>query len=180
MFNLAFCSTIWWSETRLKDLFHFMWSCSTFSGRCSTNCGTVLQKVELFHKKWNCSTLCRSSWMLPHFMGSCSTFSVRCSTNCGTVPQKVELFHKKWNCSTKSGTVPKKWNSSTLCWSSWILPWVELWTLTHLHFRGLAGDSSRWRKLFPDFLARCSWAWATHNRTKVSLWPLVSINIFWY
>ena len=33
----------------------------------------------------------------------------RCSTNCGTVPLFVELFHKKWNCST-------------LCRSSWILP----------------------------------------------------------
>ena len=93
VFNLAFFSTICWSETRLQDLFHKRWNCSTKGG-------TVPQKVELFHKKWNCSTLCRSSRMLPHFMGSCSTFLGRCSTNCGTVPQKVKLFHKKWNCST--------------------------------------------------------------------------------
>ena len=48
VFNLAFFSTICWSETRLQDLFHKLWNCSTKGG-------TVPQKVELFHKKWNCS-----------------------------------------------------------------------------------------------------------------------------
>ena len=49
IFNLALCSTICGTETRLQDLLHFFGSCSTFSGSCSTNCGTVPKKVELFH-----------------------------------------------------------------------------------------------------------------------------------
>ena len=59
--NLALCSTICGTETRLQDLFHIL-------GRCSTNCGTVPLFVELFHKKWNCSTLCRSSWIQPKYL----------------------------------------------------------------------------------------------------------------
>ena len=49
MINLALCSTICGTETRLQDQFHFLGRCSTFLRRCSINCGTVPQKVELFH-----------------------------------------------------------------------------------------------------------------------------------
>ena len=41
MINLAICSTIFGTETRFQDLFHFLGSCSTFLGRCSTKSGTV-------------------------------------------------------------------------------------------------------------------------------------------
>ena len=61
MFNLALCSTIRWSKTRLQDLSYFLGICSTFWD-------AVPQIVEPVHIKWNSSTLCRSSWILPIFV----------------------------------------------------------------------------------------------------------------